>query len=145
MFHARTRELRCKIHLLCVCMCLIVCLCSFKLAPGLVFSDQFLQMSTYLPSANVYGLGEHADRLRLNTNHSTYTLFASDIGTNPDVRNPRHTHTHTYHTHTHTCRTLQGTCMEFTHSTYVLRLLAIRTECSCSTAMPWVKLVIKPH
>lgn len=58
---------------------------SFRLAPGLVFSDQFLQFSTYLPSSNLYGLGEHVDRLQLNTSYSTYTMFASDIGTNPDV------------------------------------------------------------
>ncbi|CAG0893077.1 unnamed protein product [Cyprideis torosa] len=45
---------------------------------ALVFSDQFLQISGVLPSSNIYGLGEHQDRLRHSTYWRQYTLFAHD-------------------------------------------------------------------
>lgn len=48
---------------------------------GLVFSDQFLQMSTSLASKSLYGLGEHVSNFLLDTEWQTLTLFARDQGT----------------------------------------------------------------
>ena len=58
------------------------------MAPGLVISDQFLQISSYLPSSYVYGLGEHATPWRLDMNYSKLTLFSRDVPPDPvfDVR-----------------------------------------------------------
>ena len=43
---------------------------------GLVFEDQYLEISTQLPpKANIYGLGEHSTRLRLNSMGQTYTFW----------------------------------------------------------------------
>ncbi|XP_038174418.1 maltase-glucoamylase, intestinal isoform X2 [Arvicola amphibius] len=45
----------------------------------LMFSDQFLQLSTRLPSANVYGLGEHVhQQYQHDMNWKTWALFARD-------------------------------------------------------------------
>lgn len=59
------------------------------MASGLVFSEQFLQLSAHLPSNYIYGLGEHATPWKLNTNYSKLTLFARDVPPDPvdDVRN----------------------------------------------------------
>lgn len=48
------------------------------LAP-LLFADQFLQISTSLPSHYVYGLGEHQTSINLNTNWSRLTFWNRDI------------------------------------------------------------------
>ena len=65
-----------------ICL-LILFQCSFKTAPGLTFSDQFLQLSAYIPSEYVYGLGEHATPWKLDTNYSRLTMFARDIPPDP--------------------------------------------------------------
>ena len=59
--------------------------CRFHVAPGLEFTDQFIQLSAYLSSRNIYGLGEHVTSLRLPMDNSVFTLFAADIFPNPDV------------------------------------------------------------
>ncbi|XP_073444186.1 lysosomal alpha-glucosidase [Dendrobates tinctorius] len=48
------------------------------LAP-LLFADQFLQISTSLPSQYVYGLGEHLTAINLNTDWSRLTFWNRDI------------------------------------------------------------------
>ncbi|XP_047134482.1 lysosomal alpha-glucosidase isoform X1 [Hydra vulgaris] len=48
---------------------------------GFIFSDQFLQISSLLPSENIYGLGEHVLGLKLKTNWNMLTLFSRDIDT----------------------------------------------------------------
>lgn len=48
---------------------------------GLVFSDQFLQISSLLPSTNIYGLGEHVLGLKLDTKWTQLSLFSRDIAT----------------------------------------------------------------
>ncbi|XP_015587531.1 lysosomal alpha-glucosidase [Cephus cinctus] len=45
---------------------------------GLIFADQFLQINALLPSHNIYGLGEHREHLKLNTNWQSYTFFNKD-------------------------------------------------------------------
>ncbi|XP_019853735.1 PREDICTED: lysosomal alpha-glucosidase-like [Amphimedon queenslandica] len=55
----------------------------FKMAPGLVVSDQFLQISSHLPSSYIYGLGEHATPWRLDMNYSKLTLFSRDVPPDP--------------------------------------------------------------
>ena len=48
---------------------------------GFVYADQFLQISSLLPSHNIYGLGEHVMGLKLNTVWQQLTLFSRDIAT----------------------------------------------------------------
>ncbi|GFQ97998.1 sucrase-isomaltase, intestinal, partial [Trichonephila clavata] len=46
---------------------------------GLVLSDKFLQISSYLPSKNIYGLGEHThETLRHDLDYKTWPMFARD-------------------------------------------------------------------
>ena len=54
--------------------------CRFNTAlPGLVLAKQFLQISTKLPSDNVYGFGEHNHRrFRHDTNWKTWPIFTRD-------------------------------------------------------------------
>ncbi|GBL98291.1 Lysosomal alpha-glucosidase [Araneus ventricosus] len=44
----------------------------------LVYSDQFLQLSTYLPSSYLYGIGETSGKFLRNLNWTRITLFNSD-------------------------------------------------------------------
>lgn len=45
---------------------------------GFIFADQFLQISALLPSHNIYGIGEHKTKLKLNTNWQMFTLLNKD-------------------------------------------------------------------
>ncbi|XP_069853023.1 uncharacterized protein [Dipodomys merriami] len=54
----------------------------------LLFADQFLQLSIRLPSANVYGLGEHVHRqYRHDMNWKMWPIFARDTTPNGDGTN----------------------------------------------------------
>uniref|UniRef100_A0A0P5XVY9 Lysosomal alpha-glucosidase protein n=1 Tax=Daphnia magna TaxID=35525 RepID=A0A0P5XVY9_9CRUS len=46
---------------------------------GFIFANQFLQISSFLPSGNIYGLGEHQDSFRHSTNWQRFSLFNHDI------------------------------------------------------------------
>ena len=46
-------------------------------------SSQFLQLSAYISSNYIYGLGEHATPWRLDMNYSKLTMFARDIPPDP--------------------------------------------------------------
>ncbi|XP_055925185.1 maltase-glucoamylase-like isoform X2 [Argiope bruennichi] len=46
---------------------------------GLILSDKYLQISSYLPSKNIYGLGEHVHpSLRHDMEYRTWPMFARD-------------------------------------------------------------------
>ncbi|XP_032312563.1 lysosomal alpha-glucosidase [Camelus ferus] len=51
----------------------------------LFFADQFLQLSTSLPSQHITGLAEHLGPLMLSTNWTKVTLWNRDIAPVPDV------------------------------------------------------------
>ncbi|XP_014207226.1 lysosomal alpha-glucosidase-like isoform X2 [Copidosoma floridanum] len=51
---------------------------------GFIFANQFLQISSVLPSHNIYGLGEHRANLKLNTNWQKFTMLNAD---QPPVEN----------------------------------------------------------
>ncbi|KAH9517561.1 hypothetical protein DERF_008227 [Dermatophagoides farinae] len=51
----------------------------------LIYSDQFIQMTTRLPSDFVYGLGEHREPFRKPTNWKRYTMFNRDQYPLPDM------------------------------------------------------------
>uniref|UniRef100_A0A8C5XAY3 Maltase-glucoamylase n=1 Tax=Microcebus murinus TaxID=30608 RepID=A0A8C5XAY3_MICMU len=54
----------------------------------LLFADQFLQLSIRLPSANVYGLGEHVhQQYRHDMNWKTWPIFNRDTTPNGDGTN----------------------------------------------------------
>ncbi|XP_038618803.1 lysosomal alpha-glucosidase-like [Tachyglossus aculeatus] len=55
-----------------------VVLLNSSVAP-LIFADQFLQISTLLPSEFVYGLGEHRHGFLHQLNWTTLTLWAQDV------------------------------------------------------------------
>ncbi len=60
--------------------------CRFDTSIGpLFFSNQFLQITSSLPTDDIYGLGEHVLGLKLSTKWSLLTLFSRDIG-DPPVR-----------------------------------------------------------
>lgn len=50
----------------------------------LFFADQFLQLSTSLPSQHITGLGEHLSPLMLSTEWTRITLWNRDVA--PSVR-----------------------------------------------------------
>ncbi len=46
---------------------------------GLIFSDQFIQIATYLPTKNIYGLGENTHQsFRHNLSYKTWPIFTKD-------------------------------------------------------------------
>ena len=63
-------------------MCLICCVCRFNSeipqAP-LIFSDQFLQMSTSTGSGLIYGLGEHQNPFLINSTWKQFSFWARDM------------------------------------------------------------------
>lgn len=53
--------------------------------PGMIFSEQYIQITTKLVTSNVYGFGEHSsESYKLGTDWKNWSLFARDIGTNSD-------------------------------------------------------------
>lgn len=56
-------------------------MCSFDTSKvGLVFSDQYIQLTVALPSANLYGLGEHNHRqFKHNMDWKKWTIFTRDV------------------------------------------------------------------
>jgi len=59
--------------------------CRFSTIGGFIFADQFLQISTLLPTSNIYGIGEHRSSLKLNINWQSFTLFNKDQPPTEDV------------------------------------------------------------
>lgn len=55
--------------------------CRFNsIVPGFTYEDQFLQITTKLPSKNLYGLGEHNHRqFRHNLNWKRWSIFTRDV------------------------------------------------------------------
>ncbi|XP_026936725.1 lysosomal alpha-glucosidase isoform X3 [Sagmatias obliquidens] len=51
----------------------------------LFFADQFLQLSTSLPSQHITGLAEHLGPLMLSTNWTKVTLWNRDVAPTPDT------------------------------------------------------------
>ncbi|PIK48957.1 putative maltase-glucoamylase, intestinal [Apostichopus japonicus] len=57
-----------------------------SIVPGFTYEDQFLQITTKLPSKNLYGLGEHNHRqFRHNLNWKRWSIFTRDVA--PDEWN----------------------------------------------------------
>ncbi|GFQ91347.1 lysosomal alpha-glucosidase [Trichonephila clavata] len=50
----------------------------------LVYSDQFLQLSSYLPSPYIYGIGEHYGSFLRSVNWTKFTVFNSDKEPEPN-------------------------------------------------------------
>ena len=82
-------------------------------AGGFVFSDQFLQISTVLPSQFVYGLGEHDAPFLRNTDWNQFAMWNFDNPPFGDpVRNKKilvtflDTEFSAFRTRTYTARTL---------------------------------------
>lgn len=55
----------------------------------LIFADQFLQISTSLPSRFLYGLGEHRDTFLHSLDWNTLTLWARDVSPTVPLPSPR--------------------------------------------------------
>ncbi|KAK6169329.1 hypothetical protein SNE40_020405 [Patella caerulea] len=49
-----------------------------KTGGAFIFADQFLQLSYFLPSNNIYGLGEHRDTLLHSMNWTRFTMWNRD-------------------------------------------------------------------
>lgn len=52
---------------------------------GMVFENQFIQLSSLMPSNVLYGLGEHVAPLQLDVKWTRSTLFSRDPGGTPKV------------------------------------------------------------
>ena len=60
----------------------------FHTSADIIFQSQYLHLRTWLPdSPYLYGLGEHADNLRLNTTNYTRTLWNRDASGVPPGTN----------------------------------------------------------
>lgn len=46
--------------------------------PNMIFADQFLQLSSILPSKLIYGIGEHRSTFLLSTEWQRFTSFNHD-------------------------------------------------------------------
>ncbi|KAH9487681.1 hypothetical protein Btru_069865 [Bulinus truncatus] len=54
--------------------------------PGLILSDQFLQLTTRLPNVNVYGFGEHRhESFKHDMNWRLWSMFTRDSGPNVNL------------------------------------------------------------
>jgi alpha-glucosidase len=57
-------------------------------AAPFIFTEEYVRLRTSLPTdPNLYGLGEHSDRLRLNTTNYTRTLWSRDAYSIPTGTN----------------------------------------------------------
>lgn len=67
-----------------------ICHCRWDTsAGGLTFSDQFLQISTHLPTNHIYGFGENVhNSLKHDTNFRSWPMWARDEPPGTDVRKP---------------------------------------------------------
>ncbi|XP_022663432.1 maltase-glucoamylase, intestinal-like isoform X2 [Varroa destructor] len=60
-------------------------------AGALIFSSQFIEITTLLPSYNVYGLGEHMKAtLKLDLNYRTYPIFNAETYPPNGIQGNRH-------------------------------------------------------
>ncbi|RXG56014.1 hypothetical protein Avbf_04123 [Armadillidium vulgare] len=57
-------------------------------AASLIFSDQYIQISTLLPSPYIYGLGQHLDGLLLDTYWNRRVLWNADMEPNTKALKP---------------------------------------------------------
>lgn len=54
--------------------------------PGMIFSDQYIQLSTRLASSNIYGFGEHTnEKYKHDTNWIKWSLFSRNTPTDVSV------------------------------------------------------------
>ena len=61
---------------------------------GMVYENQFIQLSALLPSNILYGLGEHVAPLLLDTKWTRSTLFSRDQGGTPEVHHSMNYNVH---------------------------------------------------
>lgn len=53
----------------------------------MIFSDQYIQISTYLSSSNIYGFGEHTSATyKHDMNWKKWSLFSRDMPTDVSIQ-----------------------------------------------------------
>ena len=123
---------------------------------GFIYANQFLQMSSTLPSSNIYGLGEHVMGLRINTTWTRLSLFSRDIAT-PEVRylsnnicwlsetkvnnawEWHYLHCKIWHNDNIFVHSRAvSTCMAYTLFTWALKMMGMLMVFSSRTATQWV-------